>query len=125
MTEPTASDESRHKPAGWYRGPEGKRWWDGQAWSDQPPASERGTSALAVASMMLGVAGLLVAINAIFKAKIFLGVVDVFGPVLLGALAVILAVVAGKRSFGMRLTGILTGGFAVLLGVIIIIAVVR
>lgn len=117
----TAQPEPRRKPAGWYRGPAGDRYWDGEAWVDSAP-KQGGVSGLGIASMILGIIGLLVGLNALFKPRLFLGIVDVFGPILLGVLAIILAFAAGSRGSGFRVAGFICGGLSVLLGVVIIAA---
>lgn len=121
MTEQPANQPDTHRPPGWYRGTEGKRYWDGQAWLDTAP-SHGGVSGVAIASMILGIIGLLIGLNALFKPRLFLGLVDVFGPILFAILAVVLAIAAGRRSTGFRLAGFICGGLSALLGVLIIAA---
>lgn len=133
---------------GWYLAPGGRRrWWDGQAWHDEktdpaaewdavrvpPPGqdpSSPGTSltssapsGLAIAAMIVGIIGIVVAANAYTKPLLFLGYVDIFGPIVLGVVAVVLAAVSGRRGGGFRLAGFICGGVAAAAGVLFIAAI--
>ena len=127
MTEP------RKPAAGWYLAPGGqRRWWNGEEWHDtKAPAAapvaggaapRAAVSGIAVAAMILGILGVLVAGNALFKPKIFLGITDVYGPVVLGALAVVLSAASGGKGGGFRVAGFICGAVAILAGVLIIAA---
>ena len=131
-------------PPGWYLAPGGRRrWWDGQAWHDQktapavvqqpaaaPAATQQagvnqqgGVSGIAIAGMILGIIGIVLAVNAYTKPILFLGIADVFGPIALGGVAVLMAAVSGRRGGGFRLAGLICGGFSFAAGLLFIYAI--
>jgi len=133
---------------GWYLAPGGnRRWWDGQAWHDERTApaaqwgaqetdthlqdrsasapTDAGPSGLAIASMIVGIVGIVVAVNAYSKPILFLGYADIFGPIVLGGVAVVLAALSGRRGAGFRVAGFICGGAAAAAGLLFIIAIAK
>ena len=126
------SDHDTTTPAGWYDDPDSEgiqRYWDGAEWTErrQPkvptaapavaqtaaPASGNG---MAVAALVLGIVGMLIALIPIF---------GLFG-LIMGVLAFIFGI-AGWRKVkrgvtttgkGMAITGAITGLIAVILGIV-------
>lgn len=132
-------------PPGWYLAPGGrKRWWDGHAWHDQrtDPAAVDGETAVgapqvsptvaspsgavsgvAIAGLILSVIGIVLAVNAYTKSMLFLGLADIFGPVVLGALGAILAAISGRRGGGFRVAGLICGLTSCAAGLLLIYAI--
>ena len=129
-------------PPGWYMAPGGRRrWWDGQSWHDQkttpaPPAPGAGAasqgapsdsrpSGLAIASTIVGIIGIVLAVNAYTKPLLFLGYGDIFGPLVLGGVGVVLASLSGRSGGGFRLAGVICSAFSVAAGLLFIYAIVN
>lgn len=88
---------------GWYLAPgRRRRWRHGQEWHDQRTApsaqpqvsptvvSPRGAvSGVAIAGLILGVIGIVLAVNAYTKLILFLGLADILGPLDLGVLGTV------------------------------------
>lgn len=124
-------------PPGWYLAPGGrKRWWDGQAWHDQrtdpaaqPQVSPTGASpsgavsGVAIAGLILGIIGIVLAVNAYTKPILFLGLADIFGPLVLGVLGAILAAISGRRGGGFRVAGLICGLTSCAAGLLLIYAI--
>lgn len=132
-------------PPGWYLAPGGrKRWWDGHAWHDQRTdlaavehetavgapqvsptvASPSGAvSGVAIAGLILSVIGIVLAVNAYTKSMLFLGLADIFGPVVLGVLGAILAAISGRRGGGFRVAGLICGLTSCAAGLLLIYAI--
>lgn len=73
--------------------------------------------------MIVGVIGLLTGLQNWSKPLLFVGYVDIFGPLVLGGLAIILAAVSGRAGGGFRVAAFICGGLAVAAGVLFIAAI--
>ena len=73
--------------------------------------------------MIVGIIGLVIGINAWTKPLLFLGYTDVFGPLVLGCIALVLAAVSGRAGGGFRVAAFICGGLAVLTGLLFIVAI--
>lgn len=123
---------------GWYLAPGGRRrWWDGLAWHDQrtadapgwndEPATTQATvapaqaaprvSGVAIGGMIVGIIGLLIGIDALTKPLLFLGYADIFGPLVLGGIAVVLAAVSGRAGGGFRVAAFVCGGLLFIIAI--------
>jgi hypothetical protein len=129
---------------GWYLAPGGhRRWWDGRDWHDQQTVEAPGwreqlpvsqgpsapvpvatrNSGVAIGGMIVGIFGLLIGLQNWSKPLLFVGYVDIFGPLVLGGLAIILAAVSGRAGGGFRVAAFICGGLAVAAGVLFIAAI--
>jgi hypothetical protein len=70
--------------------------------------------------MILGIIGIVLAVNGYTKPILFLGLADTFGPLVLGAAAVLLAAMSGRNGGGFRVAGLVCGGVSFAAGLLLI-----